>query len=141
MSNFSVEQIQEVLDFLNSIEGDGYGCMASFEIARMNVRDMLSDISGAQIAAGGQDEINALVRLIWYGWDDEHVDDHTLDEINCAARKLYALGYRKLDPMLLKQWADDFEAAAHEVPKGIKSTILMTRAQEVRRFALLKNET
>jgi hypothetical protein len=35
----------------------------------------------------------------------------------------------------LEQWARDFEAAAHEVPKGIKSTILMTRAQEVRQYA------
>lgn len=31
----------EVLDFLNSIEGAGYGGMASFEIARAYVRDMV----------------------------------------------------------------------------------------------------
>jgi hypothetical protein len=30
--------IIEVLDFLNSIEGDGYGGMATFEIARENMR-------------------------------------------------------------------------------------------------------
>jgi len=29
------------------------------------------------------------------------------------------------------EWASDFEAAAHEVPRGIKATVLMTRAQEV----------
>lgn len=34
-------RMQKVLNFLNSIEGDGYGGMASFEIARMNVRDAL----------------------------------------------------------------------------------------------------
>lgn len=32
------EQIIEVLDFLNKIEGDGYGGMATFEIARENIR-------------------------------------------------------------------------------------------------------
>jgi hypothetical protein len=37
----------------------------------------------------------------------------------------------------MAEWADDFEAAAHEVPRGIKATILMTRAQEVR--ALLRD--
>lgn len=34
-------RMQEVLNFLNSIEGAGYGGMATFEIARMNVRDAL----------------------------------------------------------------------------------------------------
>jgi hypothetical protein len=34
-------RMQELLNFLNSIEGAGYGGMASFEIARMNVRDIL----------------------------------------------------------------------------------------------------
>lgn len=33
----------EVLDFLNSIEGAGYGGMASFEIARAHVQDMLDN--------------------------------------------------------------------------------------------------
>jgi hypothetical protein len=33
----------EVLDFLNSIEGAGYGGMASFEIARAHVRDMVGE--------------------------------------------------------------------------------------------------
>lgn len=28
------EAAQEILDFLNSIEGDGYGGMAAFEVAR-----------------------------------------------------------------------------------------------------------
>ena len=32
----------------------------------------------------------------------------------------------------LIEWASDFEAAAHEVPRGIKATVLMTRAQEMR---------
>lgn len=32
------EDIIEVLDFLNTIEGHGYGGMASFEIAREHVR-------------------------------------------------------------------------------------------------------
>lgn len=32
------EAIIEVLDFLNSIEGAGYGGMATFEIARENMR-------------------------------------------------------------------------------------------------------
>jgi hypothetical protein len=32
----------------------------------------------------------------------------------------------------LSEWSDDFEAAAHEVQRGIKATILMTRAAEVR---------
>lgn len=36
---------------------------------------------------------------------------------------------------ILRQWAEDFESAASDVPRGIKSTILMTRAQEVRAFA------
>ena len=31
------QALTEVLDFLNSIEGAGYGGMASFEIARMHV--------------------------------------------------------------------------------------------------------
>jgi len=31
------EDIAEVLDFLNSIEGHGYGGMASFEIARAHM--------------------------------------------------------------------------------------------------------
>lgn len=34
-------KLQEVLDFLNSIEGAGYGGMASFEIARSSVRDLV----------------------------------------------------------------------------------------------------
>ena len=34
--------VTEVLDFLNSIEGAGYGGMASFEIARAHVQDMLA---------------------------------------------------------------------------------------------------
>jgi hypothetical protein len=33
--------LTEVLEFLNSIEGDGYGGMASFEIARMAVKDAI----------------------------------------------------------------------------------------------------
>lgn len=33
------DQLREVLEFLNSIEGDGYGGMAVFEIARQYVRD------------------------------------------------------------------------------------------------------
>jgi hypothetical protein len=32
------EAVAEVLDFLNSIEGAGYGGMSSFEIARQHVR-------------------------------------------------------------------------------------------------------
>ena len=32
------EAIIEVLDFLNKIEGAGYGGMADFEIARENIR-------------------------------------------------------------------------------------------------------
>lgn len=35
------KQLQELLDFLNSIEGAGYGGMAAFEIARTNVRAAL----------------------------------------------------------------------------------------------------
>lgn len=34
--------MKEVLDFLNSIEGAGYGGMASFEIARSTVKDAVS---------------------------------------------------------------------------------------------------
>jgi hypothetical protein len=33
--------LRETLEFLNSIEGHGYGGMASFEIARMNIKDAL----------------------------------------------------------------------------------------------------
>jgi hypothetical protein len=36
------EAIAEVLDFLNSIEGAGYGGMASFEIAREHIRSAIS---------------------------------------------------------------------------------------------------
>jgi hypothetical protein len=36
----SAFMMQEVLDFLNSIEGAGYGGMASFEIVRGYVRDL-----------------------------------------------------------------------------------------------------
>lgn len=37
-----ISAVSEVLDFLNSIEGAGYGGMASFEIARSHVQDMLN---------------------------------------------------------------------------------------------------
>lgn len=36
------ESAQETLDFLNSIEGHGYGGMACFEIARQNIRALLA---------------------------------------------------------------------------------------------------
>ncbi len=39
--------MQEVLDFLNSIEGAGYGGMASFEIARAHVRDAINPAQAA----------------------------------------------------------------------------------------------
>jgi hypothetical protein len=35
--------MKEVLDFLNSIEGAGYGGMASFEIARNTIRDLVTN--------------------------------------------------------------------------------------------------
>jgi hypothetical protein len=38
----------------------------------------------------------------------------------------------RIEPAKLTEWADDFEAAAYEVTRGIKSTVLMTRAQEIR---------
>jgi hypothetical protein len=37
-SSIKREALVEVLDFLNSIEGAGYGGMSSFEIARQHVR-------------------------------------------------------------------------------------------------------
>jgi hypothetical protein len=40
-----------------------------------------------------------------------------------------------LSPELLREWADDFEAAARDVPRGIKSAVLMTRAAEARKVA------
>lgn len=42
MTHQSPSPATEVLDFLNSIEGAGYGGMASFEIARQHARDMAS---------------------------------------------------------------------------------------------------
>lgn len=39
--HIDLKQIQETLDFLDSIEGHGYGGMAAFEIARMNLRAAL----------------------------------------------------------------------------------------------------
>jgi hypothetical protein len=52
MKNYGATQSQpitEVLDFLNSIEGAGYGGMASFEIARAHVKDMASHPCSADI--------------------------------------------------------------------------------------------
>jgi hypothetical protein len=40
MGTDSAFMMQEVLDFLNSIEGSGYGGMASFEIVRGYVRTL-----------------------------------------------------------------------------------------------------
>jgi len=77
-----------------------------------------------------ESEIDELARLIWYGWDDEHSDETTLDEINCAARRLHAVGYRKLDIDLLRQWAEDFETAAHEVPMRTMTASLVTRPNQ-----------
>jgi hypothetical protein len=42
-------QLKEVLDFLNSIAGDGYGGMASFEIAKAYVEDALRAQSDARV--------------------------------------------------------------------------------------------
>jgi hypothetical protein len=39
--------LMQVLEFLESIEGHGYGGMASFEIARMTVREAISTVSPA----------------------------------------------------------------------------------------------
>lgn len=44
MAALRQDQLQEVLDFLNSIEGAGYGGMATFEIARMNILQALERI-------------------------------------------------------------------------------------------------
>ena len=38
-----LKTLPEVLDFLNSIEGAGYGGMASFEIARAYIRDAVGN--------------------------------------------------------------------------------------------------
>ena len=40
-SSETAHPLQEVLDFLNKIEGDGYGGMASFEIARSIVKNAI----------------------------------------------------------------------------------------------------
>lgn len=47
------EQLQEVLDFLNSIEGSGYGGMAAFEIARDNVAFELATLKVLGVDQGG----------------------------------------------------------------------------------------
>ena len=71
--------MQEVLNFLNSIEGSGYGGMASFEIAKANVADALGSdlaeecakIAESHVGAGGYpagNDIEDSCRRI--GYDD-----------------------------------------------------------------------
>lgn len=62
----------EVLDFLNSIEGAGYGGMASFEIARQHVREACCGIARLEsdketLATGWESDLQELALTSHHG--------------------------------------------------------------------------
>lgn len=114
MTDHGSSPATEVLDFLNSIEGAGYGGMASFEIARQHARDMA--FLQPAIPTGGEALRASAERVCWFDWSGNDMDAvaaiDALREVVTAAPSSSSAGIDSPLAVLIKQYARDLRRNA-----------------------------
>lgn len=107
--------MKDAIDFLDRIEGHGYGGMADYEVARTTVRDGAAEVERLMAAlAVAKEEIE------W--WVSEHGccagrEDHAMKVIEAAI-----CGYEQSTPAVGMDWELSDETKAHlaEIDRHIK---------------------